>query len=149
MEASICTDRSKHASVWHIVSDGSVVGEGDDVVEEGDNDEVVGEGDGVGIVGEEGDDVVDEEGDDVVDEEGDDVVEFEDDPEAEDDPEDEESFLLTPYRTANVITSSIAITRKMTKRTMMKFLGALRDERRLMKPSSSLSSEVDSSGSSS
>ena len=141
MEASICTDRSKHASVWHIVSDGSVVGEGDDVVEEGDNDEVVGEGDGVGIVGEEGDDVVDEEGDD--------VVEFEDDPEAEDDPEDEESFLLTPYRTANVITSSIAITRKMTKRTMMKFLGALRDERRLMKPSSSLSSEVDSSGSSS
>lgn len=140
MEASICTDRSKHASVWHIVSDGSVVGEGDDVVEEGDNDEVVGEGDGVGIVGEEGDDVV---------EEGDDVVEFEDDPEAEDDPEDEESSLLTPYRTANVITSNIAITRKMTKRTMMKFLGALRDERRLMKPSSSLSSEVDSSGSSS
>lgn len=133
MEASICTDRSKHASVWHIVSDGSVVGEGDDVVEEGDNDEVVGEGDGVGIVGEEGDD----------------VVEFEDDPEAEDDPEDEESSLLTPYRTANVITSNIAITRKMTKRTMMKFLGALRDERRLMKPSSSLSSEVDSSGSSS
>lgn len=126
MEASICTDRSKQASVWHI-SGGAVVGE-DVGVGVGDVEDV-----GVGV-GEEVDDDVEVE-DDVVEVE-DDVVEVEtdiepDDVEVEDDAEDEDSLLLTPYRITNVMTSNIAITRKMTKRTIMTFWGVLRKERTL------------------